>query len=90
MRNVLLIALAISTLGVGSVAVAAPKQDNPAAQGNAGGGGGQGKAQGTPQRDPRIPPGLAGVLERNVPGILRARLATVGSNSRLQDLPVSP
>jgi hypothetical protein len=88
MRNVLLVALVISTLGVGSVAVAAPKQS--AGQGNAGGGGGQGNAQGTPQRDPRIPPGLAGVLERNVPGILRARLATVGSNSRLQDLPVSP
>jgi len=89
MRNVLLVALAFSTLGVGSIAVAAPKHDTPAAQGNAGGGG-QGNAQGTPQRDPRIPPGLAGVLERNVPGILRARLATVGSNSRLQDLPVSP
>ena len=88
MRSVLLVALAISTLGVGSVAVAAPRQD--AEKGNAGGGGGQGNAQGTPQRDPRIPPGLAGVLERNVPGILRARLATVGSNSRLQDLPVSP
>ena len=88
MRNVLLVALVISALGVGSVAVAAPKQDS--VKGNAGGGGGQGNAQGTPQRDPSIPPGLAGVLERNVPGILRARLATVGSNSRLQDLPVSP
>ena len=82
--------MAFSTLGVGSVAVAAPKNDSPADQANAGGGDGQGKAQGTPQRDPKIPPGLAGVLERNVPGFVRARLATVGSNSRLQDLPVSP
>jgi len=52
--NVLLVALAVSTLGVGSIAVAAPKQD--AEKGNAGGGGGQGNAQGPPQRDLRIPP----------------------------------
>lgn len=90
MRNVLLVALVVSTLGVGSIAVAAPKNDTHENQGNAGGGGGRGNAQGTPQRDPTIPPGLARLLERDVPGILRARLATVGSNSRLQDLPVSP
>lgn len=48
-------------------------------------------ATGTPQRDEdRTPPGLAKVLLREMPGISRALLATEGSNSRLQDLPVSP
>jgi hypothetical protein len=49
-------------------------------------------ATGTPQRSGDLPPGLAKkVLDPNS-GILRAIIATVGSNSRLQDLeiPVSP
>ena len=47
-------------------------------------------ATGTPQRGSEIPPGLAKKLLKPTPGFLRALLATVGSNSRLQDLPVSP
>ena len=47
-------------------------------------------AAGTPQRSGDIPPGLEKNLARAVPGILRALIATEGSNSRLQDLPVSP
>lgn len=50
----------------------------------------QGNAQGTPQRDPTPPRGLAAAFARGVPGILNAIQRTVGSNSRLQDLPVSP
>jgi hypothetical protein len=37
-----------------------------------------------------IPPGLANKLLNPNSGILIALAATVGSNSRLQDLPVSP
>ena len=47
-------------------------------------------AAGTPQRNSDIPPGLAKKLTDQNLGILRAVIATVGSNSRLQDLPVSP
>lgn len=48
-------------------------------------------ATGTPQRDSsRVPPGLEKNLARAVPGIMRALIATEGSNSRLQELPVSP
>lgn len=47
-------------------------------------------ATGTPQRADKTPPGLARVIERQVPGIERAMEATEGSNSRLQDLPASP
>jgi hypothetical protein len=47
-------------------------------------------ATGTPQRDSSTPAGLMKVLERQVPGIERAIVATEGSNSRLQDLPTSP
>jgi len=47
-------------------------------------------ATGTPQRDSSTPPGLMRVIERGVPGIERALIATEGSNSRLQDLPTSP
>lgn len=45
---------------------------------------------GAPQRDSDTPPGLAKKLTDPNLGILRALVATVGSNSRLQDLPVSP
>ena len=47
-------------------------------------------ATGTPQRSDAIPPGLANKLLNPNSGILIALAATVGSNSRLQDLPVSP
>lgn len=47
-------------------------------------------AAGTPQRSNDTPPGLEKNLARAIPGILRALVATEGSNSRLQDLPVSP
>jgi len=47
-------------------------------------------AAGTPQRGDDVPPGLEKNLARAVPGILKALIATQGSNSRLQDLPVSP
>lgn len=47
-------------------------------------------ASGTPQRAETTPPGLAKLLLREIPGITQALLATQGSNSRLQDLPVSP
>ena len=49
-------------------------------------------AAGTPQRSSDLPPGLAKKALEPTPGILRALVATVGSNSRLQDLdiPVSP
>lgn len=47
-------------------------------------------ATGTPQRSSDTPPGLAKKLADPNHGILRAMLATVGSNSRLQDWPVSP
>jgi hypothetical protein len=48
------------------------------------------QAQGEPHRSSEPPPGLAKVLAKGVPGIMRALLVSVGSNSRLQDLPVSP
>jgi hypothetical protein len=48
------------------------------------------KAAGDPQRSSTPPPGLVKVLAKGVPGIMRAIVATEGSNSRLQDLPVSP
>ena len=47
-------------------------------------------AKGEPQRSDAVPPGLAKKLVNPTPGILRALIATIGSNSRLQDLPVSP
>ena len=47
-------------------------------------------AAGTPQRSDAIPPGLAKKLADPTQGLLRALIATIGSNSRLQDLPVSP
>lgn len=50
----------------------------------------QGNAQGTPQRSAKVPPGLAKNFARMVPGLIRAIVATEGSNSRLQELPVSP
>ena len=47
-------------------------------------------AAGDPQRSDRVPPGLAKKLIEASPGFLVALAATAGSNSRLQDLPVSP
>ena len=47
-------------------------------------------ANGTPQRSATVPPGLAKKLANPTTGLLRALVATIGSNSRLQDLPVSP
>lgn len=47
-------------------------------------------AAGTPQRSNDVPPGLEKNFTRAIPGILRAMIATEGSNSRLQDLPASP
>jgi uncharacterized protein (DUF2336 family) len=47
-------------------------------------------AAGDPQRSDEVPPGLAKVLAKMPPGIAKALIATEGSNSRLQDLPVSP
>jgi hypothetical protein len=47
-------------------------------------------AAGIPQRSSETPPGLERVLLKATPGILRALIATEGSNSRLQDVPVSP
>ena len=47
-------------------------------------------ATGTPQRGDKVPPGLAKLFEEGHHGILKAIEATEGSNSRLQDLPVSP
>ena len=48
------------------------------------------QAAGKPHRSSTPPPGLTKVFARQVSGILRAIVATQGSNSRLQDLPVSP
>ncbi len=48
------------------------------------------QAAGEPQRSSDLPPGLSKVLLKEVPGIMRAIIATERSNSRLQDLPVSP
>jgi len=45
-------------------------------------------ASGTPQRSSELPPGLLKVFAKG--GLLTALMATEGSNSRLQDLPVSP
>lgn len=47
-------------------------------------------AKGSPQRGSDLPPGLLKAFEKMTPGIARAIIATEGSNSRLQDLPVSP
>lgn len=47
-------------------------------------------AAGDPQRSDEVPPGLAKVLAKMPPGIVRALIATEGSNSRLQEIPVSP
>ena len=48
-------------------------------------------AAGDPQRDSsKVPPGLGKMLTNATPGFLVALIATEGSNSRLQDLPVSP
>ena len=47
-------------------------------------------ATGDPQRSDKVPPGLAKKLLEPNHGLLVALAATVGSNSRLQDLPVSP
>jgi hypothetical protein len=47
-------------------------------------------AAGNPQRGDTLPPGLAKKLFEPSPGFLVALVATVGSQSRLQDLPVSP
>jgi len=47
-------------------------------------------AKGTPQRSATVPPGLAKMLISPTSGFMRALIATVGSNSRLQDLPTSP
>jgi len=49
-----------------------------------------GKAAGTPQRSTEMPRGLSNVLANGAPGIVKAIVATEGSNSRLQDRPVSP
>ena len=48
-----------------------------------------GQAKGDPQRSSETPPGLSQVIAKMVPGIGRAILATSGSNSRLQEIPVS-
>ncbi len=47
------------------------------------------QSKGEPQRSSEPPPGLMKALEKATPGILRALNATKGSNSRLQDLPIS-
>lgn len=47
------------------------------------------EAKGTPQRSSETPPGLMKALEKASPGLFEAIAATIGSNSRLQDLPVS-
>ena len=47
-------------------------------------------AAGTPQRSSEVPPGLAKAITKLTPGLMRAIIASEGSNSRLQDLPVSP
>lgn len=43
-----------------------------------------------PARPDRIPPGLEKQLDDLSPGLMRAIIASEGSNSRLQELPVSP
>ena len=48
------------------------------------------QANGVPKRSSEIPPGLQKLLAKEIPGIAKAIIATEGSNSRLQDLPVSP
>lgn len=48
------------------------------------------QAAGTPQRSSEVPPGLANAFAKAAPGIMRAIIAIEGSNSRLEDLPVSP
>lgn len=50
----------------------------------------QGNAHGTPQRSDQVPPGLMKAFLKGTPGIMRAIIATQGSNSRLQNLPASP
>lgn len=48
------------------------------------------QANGEPQRSSETPPGLEKIFSKLTPGVLRALARTDGSNSRLQDLPVSP
>lgn len=48
------------------------------------------QAKGDPQRSAEVPPGLAKALDKAIPGIVNALVATEGSNSRLEDAPVSP
>ena len=45
-------------------------------------------ASGTPQRSSEVPPGLWKALSNGA--LVNAIIATEGSNSRLQDIPVSP
>lgn len=47
------------------------------------------QAQGEPQRSSDNPPGLIRALTKAMPGLQKALLSSEGSNSRLQDLPVS-
>ena len=47
-------------------------------------------ANGDPQRGDEVPPGLAKKLLDPNNGFARALVASLGSNSRLQDLPASP
>lgn len=47
------------------------------------------QANGGPQRSSDLPPGLAKALEKEAPGLIQALAVIDGSNSRLQDLPVS-
>ena len=47
-------------------------------------------ARGEPQRSSETPPGLTKVFAKMASGVTRAIVATDDSNSRLQDVPVSP
>lgn len=47
------------------------------------------QSQGDPQRPGESPPGLIKALSNAMPGIQKALISSEGSNSRLQDLPVS-
>lgn len=48
------------------------------------------QANGEPKRSSDIPPGIQKLLSKEIPGIAKAIIASEGSNSRLQDIPVSP
>lgn len=84
----------LGSLLAASLALAAPaaaKNDADAPRGNNGSQGNPThEAVGTPQRSSETPPGLQRAFDRQVKGILNALNATANSNSRLQDLPVSP